>query len=77
MAIILLARLMIISDMEHQSGGNGEPPKVSLREMLAMSSWHVQLAADVWPYIVIRLYAAETSNLTMGIGVPRKWKRRM
>ena len=30
---ILLARSVIISDMEHQRGGHGEHPKVSLRDM--------------------------------------------
>ena len=77
LARMLLARLMIIYDMEHQRGQHGEPPKVILRYMQAMSSWHVQLAADVWPHIVIRLYAAEKSNFPMRIGVPRKWKRRL
>ena len=30
---MLLAMLVIISDMEHQRGGHGEPQKVSLRDI--------------------------------------------
>ena len=77
LARMLLARSVIISDMEHQRGGHGEPPKVSLRDMQARSLWHVQLAADVWRPFFICLYAAEKSNLSMRIGVPRKWKQRL
>ena len=69
LARMSLARSVIISDMEHQRGGHGEPPKVILRDMYAMSLWHVKLAADVWFHTVIRFYAAEKSNLPMRIGV--------
>ena len=33
LARMSLARSVIISDMEHQRGVHGEPPKVSLRDM--------------------------------------------
>ena len=36
-----------------------------------MSSWHVQLVADVWPHIVIRLYAAEKSKFPNEDWCPR------
>ena len=64
-----LARSAISSDIAHHRGGHGAPPNMSRRAMKAVPSWHVLLAAAECPHRVIRLYAAEKSNLPMRIGV--------
>ena len=44
-SIISFAGSVMISAIEYQRKGNGEPPKVSLREIGAMLSITVELAA--------------------------------
>jgi len=47
-----LDRSVMISAMGHQRKGQGEPPKVSRREIRPMSSITVELAAAECPHMV-------------------------
>ena len=66
---ILFDKSVIVSAMGHQRLGQGDPPKVNLKDMRPILSMIVELEAAEWPNMVSRLYAALKSYFPIRIGM--------